>query len=298
MRSFKISKEIYTARTDNINRYFEDIKNIPLLTPEEEYETGMLAKGGCEKSRTKLVESNLKFAISVAKSYQQANGILSLIDFINDANEGLVIASKSYDPTTGFKFISYAIWRMQERIHLSLYKHSRTIKIPAHKITLLSKIGNMQNEFINENGRMPTTEEIQSFMRKLDTPVNSKTLDIDKMLNAKNMITPLENGDPSDTENNYSPINYTPSNVESYLNIKENDSIEIINRLLKPLDSRERLIVCMKLGLGEYDEEYSYKQIGDRLEVTGEAIRLSFKKAMHKIRVNNHHYINRIKYEL
>ena len=290
MRGFKISTENYTNRSDNVNRYLSDISGIPVITPEEEHTLAMLAKGGCEKSRLTLVESNLRFAVSVAKAYQGSSKLLNLNDLINEANLGLSEASYTFEPDLGFKFISHAIWSIRRRIHEAL-GNSKTIRIPSNKIQTLRHIGKMQADYLNANGRMPTSVDVQEFMRTLPVPIHSTLRDIEKMLNSGGMITALDKGNAG--EDTVSPIDYVSSSIDSYSNIAEIDSKVIIDKLLKKLRPLERQIVCMKLGIDNH-REYSIRQIKDKLdlEIGEEAIRVIFRKALRTIRVNNLNFIN------
>ena len=137
MRQFKIQSDKLTDRDRNIERYFVDVNNMPDLTPEEEMEYAVKAREGCEASRLKLVECNLKFVISVAKMYQRGNPVTTLGDLVNEGNVGLIAASHKFDPTMGFKFISYAVWYIRARIQEFLSRDARTIKIPGRKIWAL-----------------------------------------------------------------------------------------------------------------------------------------------------------------
>tara|TARA_R110000868_G_scaffold12212_1_gene59066 strand:- start:399 stop:1286 length:888 start_codon:yes stop_codon:yes gene_type:complete len=291
MRGFKISKENYTNRSDNVNRYLSDISGIPVITPDEEYELAVLAKGGCEKSRIILVESNLRFAVSVAKAYQGSSKLLDLSDLINEANLGLSEASYTFEPDLGFKFISHAIWSIRRRIYEAL-GNSKTIRIPSNKVQALRHIGKMQADYLNTNGRLPTSVEVQEFMRTLHKPIHSTILDIEKMLNSGGMITALDKDGIGD-EDTISPIDYVSSSIDSYSNITEIDSNVIIDKLLKKLKPFERQVVCMRLGIDNH-REYSFKQIKYELglEIGEEAIRIVFRKALRRIKVNNLNFIN------
>lgn len=290
MRGFKISNENYTDRSDNVNRYLSDISSIPVITPEEEHILAVLAKGGCEKSRLTLVESNLRFAVSVAKAYQGSSKLLNLNDLINEANLGLSEASYTFEPDLGFKFISHAVWSIRRRIHEAL-GNSKTIRIPANKTQTLRHIGKMQADYLNANGRMPSSIEVKEFMLTLNVPIRSTILDIEKMLNSGGMITALDKSNAG--EDTVSPIDYVSSSIDSYSNIAEIDSKVIIDKLLKKLRPLERQIVCMKLGIDNH-REYSIRQIKDKLdlEIGEEAIRVIFRKALRTIRVNNLNFIN------
>ena len=111
MKQFKVSNEIYTDRNRNLYHYFEDVNKKEMLTVQQENELAEKIKTGCEKSKKRLIEANLRFVISVAKSYHKRGSIMSLEDLINEGNLGMIEAANLFDPSYGFKFISFAIWR-------------------------------------------------------------------------------------------------------------------------------------------------------------------------------------------
>ena len=139
MRQFRVSKEIYTVRNNTINSYLEDVRAIPEISTEEEYELALKVKEGCNLSKEKLVKSNLRFVISVAKMYQRSNSIISLEDLINEGNLGMIEAAEKFDPSLGFKFISFAVWHIRRRIRESISKNSRQIKLPENQIQYAAK---------------------------------------------------------------------------------------------------------------------------------------------------------------
>ena len=127
MRELKISQSITSRNTDSLNKYLVDINRYPLLTPEEETDLAEQVKlGGRQgrEARDTLVKSNLRFVVSVAKQYQHRG--LGLTDLIDEGNIGLLRAADKFDPTRGFKFISYAVWWIRQSILQALAEKSRT----------------------------------------------------------------------------------------------------------------------------------------------------------------------------
>jgi RNA polymerase primary sigma factor len=129
MRDFKILVR-YANPTESLSRYFTEISKEEILTPEKEAELAFLAKEGDEKAKDKLIKSNLRFVVSVAKAY--ANNNIPLEDLISEGNKGLIEASDLFDPSTGFKFISYAVWHIRKYIFLYINNLSRSVRIPTN----------------------------------------------------------------------------------------------------------------------------------------------------------------------
>ena len=152
-------KQSITDRSDTaLKSYLKDVNKYPLITPEEEKVLGKRIKEGDKIALNKLITSNLRFVISVAKQYQ-GQGI-DLIDLIQYGNEGLIEAANKFDVDKGFKFISYAVWWIRQKIVLALSTNSRTIRLPTSQVLLISKINKAISEFEIENERKPTNSEL------------------------------------------------------------------------------------------------------------------------------------------
>src|SRR5690554_7902938 len=127
MRQLKITKQVTNRETKSLNNYLQDVSKIDLITAEEEVELAQRIREGDQEALNKLSRANLRFVISVAKQYQ--NQGLSLSDFINEGNVGLVKAAKRFDETRGFKFISYAVWWIRQAILQAIAKQSRVVRL-------------------------------------------------------------------------------------------------------------------------------------------------------------------------
>ena len=138
MRQLKITKQITNRDAKSLEKYFQEISKIDLITADEEVELARKIREGDQKALDKLVSANLRFVVSAAKQYQ--NRGLRLTDLINEGNLGLVKAAKRFDETRGFKFISYAVWWIRQSILQALSKKSRMIRLPQNKIAVSSKI--------------------------------------------------------------------------------------------------------------------------------------------------------------
>lgn len=122
----------YTEDCSALKTYLKEVESIPLLSDEEEYKLAVLAKNGDEQARNKLVCSNSRFVISIAKKFQGRG--LDLEDLISEGNLGLLVAVDKFEPEKGYKFISYAVWWIRQSIMKAINDKSRMVRIPVNKI--------------------------------------------------------------------------------------------------------------------------------------------------------------------
>jgi RNA polymerase primary sigma factor len=159
----------------SLDQYLREISQYPLITREDEVELARRIKKGCQLSLDKLVRSNLRFVVSVAKKYQ--NQGVSLSDLINEGNLGLIRAAHKFDETKGIKFISYAVWWIRQAILQALAEQSRIVRVPLNRAGTLHRIGKRSSTLLQELGREPTVEEIAEGMDITQEEV-AKTLSI------------------------------------------------------------------------------------------------------------------------
>tara|TARA_R110000851_G_scaffold47424_1_gene115020 strand:- start:10397 stop:11251 length:855 start_codon:yes stop_codon:yes gene_type:complete len=162
MKQFKIQSTITSRGTNALKAYFNDIKQIKILTSEEEYEIAYLAHEGDEKARQDLVRHNLRFVVSVAKQYETST--LKLEDLINEGNVGLVIASTKFDPSRGFKFLSYAVWWIRRYMLAYISDNGKTIRIPNNKINIIIKLKGKYVELEQKLQREPSYTELVDYV--------------------------------------------------------------------------------------------------------------------------------------
>jgi RNA polymerase primary sigma factor len=293
-RQFKIMSELYTVRNNNVSSYLNEISSIPMLETQEEYEIAVKIKEGCEKSKEKLILSNLRFVVSVAKVYHKGNPVLNLEDLINDGNLGMIEAASLFDPSHGFKFISFAVWHIRRRIRESITKNSRHVKIPQNQIMTMNKIGRIQTDYLNKHDRFPDNHEIWEELQKLETKVPYTKQSIPNILRNLGSGTISLEGNGENQEDEFSPINYLEVDNDHSL-VEDYDLNKLLSTLLKCLNSREIDMLTMRLGIGEYNEEHSNKQISHKYEITPESIRLINKKSIRKIQTNNNFFLKKLK---
>lgn len=267
MRQLKITNKITSRDSDSIKSYLSEINKIPLLTNKEELELAEKAQQGDKRAREKLVISNLKFVVSVAKQYQ--NYGLLFEDLINEGNIGLIKASERFDPSRGFKFISYAVWWIRQTILESISNNGKSIRIPGNQISFIQKINKCTKEFEQYNDREPTEEEIAEIM-------DEDVYKISMLLRNNNKISsldaPLCLGENS--EDSFSLYDLISANEENNIDHSmDKDSLATdIESVMSTLNPRQREIIGMYFGIMGYPK-MTLEEIGEYFSLTRERVR-------------------------
>jgi len=269
-----INQNVQFEDENILSMYLKEINRIPLLTREEENELAKKAAQGDQSARDKMVESNLRFVVNVAKKYQ--NQGLPLIDLINEGNIGLMNAIEKYDVERGYHFISYAVWWIRQAILKAICEKSRTVRLPLNRANELLQIQKMQRELLHESGEDPTAEEIGK-----ELGMNAQL--VDDLLSISREIVSLDApvfGDPGNsTVGDFIEDNYTSAeDVLMSKSLKDD-----INEALSILSEKERDIIEMRFGLNGAIP-MSLKEIGELYNLTKERIRQIEKKAIERMR--------------
>lgn len=158
MRQLKIAPSITNRDSESIDKYLTDIGRIDLVNVEEELNLARRIKKGDKAALDKLVKTNLRFVVSVAKKYQ--NRGLQLADLISEGNLGLIKAAERFDDTKGFKFISFAVWWIRQSIMQALADQKRMIRLPGNQVLGIIKINKASDLLEQKLERLPTYEEL------------------------------------------------------------------------------------------------------------------------------------------
>ena len=144
------SESAYDDDKDVLSIYLKEINRIPMISHEEENELALKAKAGDKRAREKLINSNLRFVVTVAKKYQGQG--LPLEDLINEGNLGLLTALEKFEPEKGYHFISYAVWWIRQSILKAVCEKSRAVRLPLNRANELFQIQKIQKTLIHESG--------------------------------------------------------------------------------------------------------------------------------------------------
>ena len=258
----------------SLDQYLREISKYALLRREDEVAIAKEIHTGCEESLDKLVRSNLRFVVSVAKKYQ--NQGVSLSDLINEGNLGLIRAAHKFDETKGIKFISYAVWWIRQAILQALAEQSRIVRVPLNRAGTLHRIGKRSAALQQELGRDPTIDEIAEGM---DIPRDevAKTLAISQThLSLDAPLTPGEDNKLLD----YLPDEQSPGPDDQTFERALSGSIE---EVLSTLKEREAKILRLYFGL-EGQEAMTLEEIGGLLGITRERVRQIKEKSLARLR--------------
>jgi RNA polymerase primary sigma factor len=284
MREFKISAR-YTVRTDSLSRYMTEISRYEALTPTQEAELAVLAREGDLLAKERLITSNLRFVISVAKMYAGRDST-KMEDLINEGNMGLLEAAEGFDPTTGFKFISYAVWFIRKNMLKYLTDNSRQIRVPSNQVSTISKINQLESKMAQDLQRDPTIDELfDAYLETVDP--DAKIEGIKMALVANHAPTPMDGwGNDSDIEGDWGPINTINGDPEGADHLViTGSSDQMIERYLNKLTPVQKQIIAMRLGLFGY-EPHSFTRIANQFgDFTPETIRQRYTKAIRKLKI-------------
>lgn len=269
-----IKKIIFTDRSDSLlNAYLRDISRHKILEYSEVNELIEKAQKGDEKAREKVINSNLRFVVTVAKQFQ--NRGLPLMDLISSGNEGLMKAVDKFDTSRGVTFLSYAIWWIRQSIYNSIYWQSREIRLPMSQQLLINTIADCIDKFLKEYHRNPSSIEISEIT---EIPVEQ----IDFLSQFSNKLVSVDDFIGGDEENSQVcdviPDGEIP--LEDIVN-KEYITAEL-EEMLDQLTIREHDLICMYFGIGM--PSVNPKVIADMYGVGGERIRQMKEAALSKIR--------------
>lgn len=275
MRGIKISQSITNRDDASLGIFFKDISKIPMIDPDEEIKLAERIKNGDMLAVNKLIKANLRFIISVAKQYQ--NHGVPLVDLIQEGVIGARNACFKWDPSRGFKFISYAVWWIRQAIEQSISNNSRTIRMPMQHVQLYRKLKKITEKFEQENERNPTIEELANLVDEttykiiLNGNASSKTTSLD---------TPFKN-DETDSLLDIIPNNNIDNTDD---NLIFNSISQEIEDVLCKLTNREGDVLRMSFGLGM--QPMTLEEIGIRFGICTERIRQIREEAIEKIKLN------------
>ena len=256
--------------------YLKEINNIPMISHEEENELARKAKEGDKKAFEKVINSNLRFVVSVAKKYRGQG--LPLSDLINEGNIGLITALEKFEPDKGYHFISYAVWWIRQSILKALSEKGRLVRLPLNRTNEFIQISKAKEKLSHEKGSDEVSakeiaEEVgleEALVKELIT-VTQDTVNLDSKVKGRN-----------ESETTLEEFLEDPNGTPEDEIVNESLSVEVEN-LLSILSEKERNILQMRYGLNG-EKPKSLKEIGDSYSLTKERIRQIEKRALERLR--------------
>lgn len=223
------------------------------------------------------MKSNLRFVVSVAKQYEGLG--LPITDLISSGNEGLMEAAERFDDRRGFKFISYAVWWIRQRMILVLSESSRTIRLPQNQITRIRKALRVQEKLEQDHDRLPTNEEIALELGRSVESV-AETLRVDQRM--LSLEEPLKKDGSSSL---LDVVGDKDRSARPDLEILTQGMKDEITSILSSLDEKEAQILRLYFGLS-CDRPHTLEEIGHELKLTGERVRQLKEKAIRRLRLS------------
>ncbi len=267
-------KIIFTDRSDSLlSNYLKDISKYKILDSDNLIELIKEAQSGNELAKEKVIQSNLRFVVTIAKQFQ--NRGISLMDLISSGNLGLIKAIDKFDTSKGVAFLSYAVWWIKQGIYNSIYWHGKEIRLPMSQQLLVTNILNTSNEFFQKTGRNPSSEEISELT---GIPVEQ----IDYLSQFSNKLVSVDDYIGGDDENSQVcdiiPDGEPP--LEDIIN--KNFDLKVLEGILSKLSIREHDVICLLYGIGI--NQVNPKVVADMFGVGKERIRQMKESALSKIR--------------
>jgi RNA polymerase primary sigma factor len=259
--------------TDSLQLFLKDIGKVRLLTAAEEVDLAKRIERGDLDAKQKMVESNLRLVVSIAKNYR--NQGLPFLDLIQEGTLGLVRAAEKFDYRKGFKFSTYATWWIRQAIARALADKARTIRIPVHVVEKLNKIGRAERKLVTELGREPTPEEIAEV-----TGIEPE--EVDSIKRSAQAPVSLEKPVGDEEESEFGQFIADERAESPFERAAELLTKEALREALENLSYRERRVLELRYGLGG-EHPRTLDEVGRTFNVTRERIRQIENQSLKKL---------------
>lgn len=257
-------------------RYLADLKRHPLLTREEERRYARAARAGDEMAKEKLINSNLRFVVNIARQYQHRG--IPLADLISEGNIGLLKAAEKFDPERGYHFTTYAVWWIRQAILKALEASSRTIRLPAHAAGIVERIGWARTELRGRLSREPSVDEVAEFLDLAPQRV-AELLSVSRELLSIEAPA-FDDGTAAQIGDSVRDRASSPEE-EAMAGVLKAD----INYVLGSLSERESDILQSRFGLNGR-QRLTLTELGRRYRLTKERVRQIEKRALQQLQLS------------
>ncbi|KON26693.1 RNA polymerase subunit sigma [miscellaneous Crenarchaeota group archaeon SMTZ-80] len=274
MRQLKIIKQLTNREHTSMDKYFNDISKVEMISAEEEADLAQRIHHGDMNARNRLINANLRFVVSVSKQYQ--NKGMSLPDLINEGNMGLIKAAERFDETRGFKFISYAVWWIRQSIMQALAEQTRIVRLPLNRFSHVNKTKKAITILEQKYEREPTIPEITQALELAPNDV------IQAMKNSRHCVS-FDAPVKQDEEGNMYDVLYS-EDATSPDKVLISDSLrKEIDRVLNTLSGRESNIIRLYFGLNG-KHAYTLDEIAKKYNLTRERVRQIKERAIRRLK--------------
>lgn len=264
----------YHHSLDATQIYLNEIGFSPLLTPQEEVHYGRLAQKGDPAGRQRMIESNLRLVVKIARRY--LNRGLSLLDLIEEGNLGLIRAVEKFDPERGFRFSTYATWWIRQTIERALMNQTRTIRLPIHVVKELNIYLRAARELTQKLDHEATAEEIAEF---LDKPVST----VKRMLGLNERVSSVDYPMGAESDKPLIDTLADENEVGPESNLVDDDVKQHVDEWLVELSDKQREVVLRRFGLRGH-EAATLEEVGEEIGLTRERVRQIQVEALKKLR--------------
>ena len=259
---------------DATRLYLSEIGFSPLLTADEEVYYARRARRGDEAARKRMIESNLRLVVKIARRYM--NRGLPLLDLIEEGNLGLIHAVKKFDPEKGFRFSTYATWWIRQTIERALMNQTRTIRLPIHVVKEINVYLRASRQLTQELDREPTPEEIAKLLDK-------SAGDVDRLLGLNDRVSSTSAQIGLDGERSLLDAIPDDDAADPSRAVQAADMHEVLERWLGRLSDKQRAVVERRFGLHGH-EKSTLEQVGEEIGVTRERVRQIQMDALARLR--------------
>ncbi len=259
---------------DSIRLYLKDIKKLPLLTAEEEIDLAERIKKGDKHARAKMIQSNLRLVINIAKKYSHLG--VSMMDLIEEGNLGLMKAVGKFNPKKGYRFSTYAAWWIRQYISRAIANQGKTVRMPVYIIELLMRFKKVTEHLTNSLKRKPKLSEIA---KRMSLPMK-RAKQLSKMVSGiSSLNAPV--GDEGSTE--FLDLIEDENMVSSVDSLSNFLTQERIKLLLEKMSTREQKILSLRFGLKD-GVPHTLRDTAKHFGITRERVRQIESAAMKKMR--------------
>lgn len=260
---------------DAIKLYLKDIRDLPLLTAEEEKELAIKVKKGNKKARQQMIKSNLRLVINIAKKYSYLG--VPMLDLIEEGNLGLMKAVSKYDPDRGYRFSTYAAWWIKQFITRAVANQGKTVRIPVYVMEMLMRFQKVKKHL---SQKMKKTPQMRDIAKKMKLPL-SRIKQLNHMAsNIASLNAPI--GESGDSE--FMDLIEDESIVNSVDELSKYLLHERIEGLLTKMTDREKKILTLRFGLGEEGVPHTLRDTAKHFGITRERVRQIEASCMQKLR--------------